>query len=177
MDTLPILSLIIFLPLVGAAMVLTIRGEAEIVARNARAVALWTSLATFILSLALWAWFDPSNPDFQFVHEDDFVEACLAAMEKQVPGAFNIAGDGTLTIQEIAKKVRAIPVPTPAFICYPLMEMAWKMRLKGVETNSGVLDYLRYPFVGNNEKAKKELGFSPRYSSVQTLEETINARR
>ncbi len=67
MDTLPILSLIIFLPLVGAAMILTIRGEAEIVARNTRAVALWTSLATFILSLALWAWFEPGNPDFQFV--------------------------------------------------------------------------------------------------------------
>ena len=67
MDTLPLLSLIIFLPLVGAAMILTIRGEAEIVARNARAVALWTSLATFILSLGLWAWFDPASPDFQFV--------------------------------------------------------------------------------------------------------------
>jgi UDP-glucose 4-epimerase len=118
-----------------------------------------------------------NNPDFQFVHEDDFVGACLAAMDKQMPGAFNVAGDGTLTIREIAKKVGAIAVPTTAWMVYPMLELAWKMRLKGIETNSGVLDYIRFPFVGNNEKAKKELDFYPRYSSVETLDETINARK
>ena len=51
----PILSLTTFLPLVGAASILMVRGEPDVVARNARNIALWTSLATFALSLLLWA--------------------------------------------------------------------------------------------------------------------------
>ncbi len=56
-----------FLPLAGTLVILTIRGEEEIVARNARHVALWTTLATLLIALGIWANFDPSTPDFQFV--------------------------------------------------------------------------------------------------------------
>ena len=66
MLNLPILSLITFLPLVGALCILGIRGEPDVVARNARNVALLTSLTTFALSLAVWFGFDPSTAEFQF---------------------------------------------------------------------------------------------------------------
>jgi NADH-quinone oxidoreductase subunit M len=39
----PLLSLVIFLPLAGAGFILTIRGEDEVVAQNAKSVALWSS--------------------------------------------------------------------------------------------------------------------------------------
>ncbi len=65
----PILSLVTFLPAVGALLLLILRGEAEQVGRNARMVALWTTLITFALSLLLWIKFDPSNPGFQFVEK------------------------------------------------------------------------------------------------------------
>ena len=67
MSQLPILSLLTFLPLVGAVFILSIRGEAEVVARNARHVALWTSLINFVLSLFVWVHFDTTTADFQFV--------------------------------------------------------------------------------------------------------------
>jgi len=63
----PVLSLITFLPLVGGAVILSIRGDEETVASNARWAALWTSLIVFLLSLVLWAKFNPSDPGFQFV--------------------------------------------------------------------------------------------------------------
>ena len=62
----PLLSLVIFLPLVGAAFILLIRGDDEVVARNARNVALWTSLIDFALSLLIWSGFDNSTAEFQF---------------------------------------------------------------------------------------------------------------
>ena len=71
----PILSLITFLPLVGAGLILMLRGEAEAVARNARYLALWTSLITFLLSLVLWFRFDRSSADFQFVETADWIPA------------------------------------------------------------------------------------------------------
>ena len=62
----PILSLLTWLPLVGAAFIMTIRGEEEVVAANARWAALWTSLIMFAVSLVLWAHFDRAEPGFQF---------------------------------------------------------------------------------------------------------------
>src|SRR5262249_30612706 len=71
----PILSLVTFLPLVGSALILVLRGEAEAVARNARYLALWTSLITFLLSLVLWFDFDRSSADFQFVEHAPCIPA------------------------------------------------------------------------------------------------------
>ncbi|MBI3710289.1 MAG: NADH-quinone oxidoreductase subunit M [Proteobacteria bacterium] len=70
-----LLSLVTFLPLFGAAFIFLVSGEAEVVARNARWVALWTSLATFVLSLLLWAGFDTSSAGFQFVEHRNWLPA------------------------------------------------------------------------------------------------------
>ncbi len=69
MSDLPILSLVTFLPLVGAALIFVVRGDAETVARNARNVALWTTTITFLLSLLLWIDFEPGQAGFQFVEK------------------------------------------------------------------------------------------------------------
>ena len=75
MSSWPILSLVTFLPLVGSALIFVLRGEPAAVARNARYLALWTSLITFLLSLALWFGFDRSSADFQFVEQADWIPA------------------------------------------------------------------------------------------------------
>ena len=51
----PLLSLVTFLPLVGAFFIMLIRGDADTVAQNSKAVALWTALVTFVLSLFILA--------------------------------------------------------------------------------------------------------------------------
>ncbi|HEX6144196.1 MAG TPA: NADH-quinone oxidoreductase subunit M, partial [Geminicoccaceae bacterium] len=61
------LSLVIFLPLVGAGFILMIKGDEEVVAQNAKSVALWTAGITFLLSLLIWANFDSTNPGFQLI--------------------------------------------------------------------------------------------------------------
>jgi NADH-quinone oxidoreductase subunit M len=62
----PLLSLITWLPIVGCLVIMTIRGDDAVVARNARWAALWTSLIVFAISLTLWVEFDPAQPGFQF---------------------------------------------------------------------------------------------------------------
>jgi NADH-quinone oxidoreductase subunit M len=65
----PILSLTTFLPVVGALFILVLRGEDETTKRNARWVALWTTLVTLAVSLILVWRFDPALPEFQFVEK------------------------------------------------------------------------------------------------------------
>ena len=82
----PLLSLTTFLPLVGAAFIAFIRGEPEVVARNARSVALWTSLVTFVLSLLVWANFDPSQGGFQLVERTDWLPGLGTSYHMGVDG-------------------------------------------------------------------------------------------
>jgi NADH-quinone oxidoreductase subunit M len=63
----PILSTVTFLPLLGALLIFLLRGRDESAFRNARFIALWTTLITFALSLILWRDFDPGTAQFQFV--------------------------------------------------------------------------------------------------------------
>jgi NADH-quinone oxidoreductase subunit M len=63
----PILSTVTFLPLVGALLIFALRGSDESTYRNARYIALWTTLITFAISLLLWRDFDPATAQFQFV--------------------------------------------------------------------------------------------------------------
>ena len=68
-----ILTLVTFLPLIGALFLLLINGEQEVVDRNAKYVALWTTLSTFILSLYLLLFFDSTTADFQFEVEREWL--------------------------------------------------------------------------------------------------------
>src|SRR5579872_2665936 len=70
----PLLSLVTFLPLVGVGFIMTTRGDPEIVACNAKNIALSTSIIVFLLSLLLWVYFDPSTAAFQFVEKVRWVQ-------------------------------------------------------------------------------------------------------
>jgi len=69
MTTWPILSVVTFLPVVGALLIYISRGDDEAAQRNSRWIALWTTLITFAVSLILVWRFDPAQPDFQFVEK------------------------------------------------------------------------------------------------------------
>jgi NADH-quinone oxidoreductase subunit M len=64
----PILSVTTFLPLAGVLVILLLRQD-EVGTRNARWVALWTTLITLAVSLQLVWRFDPSSPEFQFIEK------------------------------------------------------------------------------------------------------------
>jgi len=67
--TWPVLSVTTFLPLVGALLILAIRGESPAEKRNVRWIALWTTLVTFAVSLVMVWHFDASSAAFQFAEK------------------------------------------------------------------------------------------------------------
>jgi NADH-quinone oxidoreductase subunit M len=69
----PLLTLLTFLPLVGGAVIMAVRGSEQAVASNARWTALWTSLIVFLLSLVLWFKFDTTSAGFQFVEQVEYL--------------------------------------------------------------------------------------------------------
>ena len=73
----PILSAIIFIPLIGALFILITRGPQKNVEKNSKYVAIFSSLTNFLLSLFLWHSFDISTSDFQFVEEKNWMEGFI----------------------------------------------------------------------------------------------------
>ncbi|HXZ15899.1 MAG TPA: NADH-quinone oxidoreductase subunit M [Roseiarcus sp.] len=67
-----ILSSILILPLIGAAFILLLPGDTEATRRNARWIALFATLITFVLSLVAWSRFNPGDPGFQLLEEHDW---------------------------------------------------------------------------------------------------------
>ena len=67
----PLLSIVMFMPLVGAVIIGFLNPEAK---GNARWVALWTTVITFLISLIIWVKFDPTNAGFQFVEQRGWLD-------------------------------------------------------------------------------------------------------
>jgi len=74
----PILTVVTFLPAFGALIILLISGEGELAKRNIRNVALFTTVLTFIVSLAIWWEFDNSLPGFQMVEKHAWIGSFMA---------------------------------------------------------------------------------------------------
>jgi NADH-quinone oxidoreductase subunit M len=69
----PILSAIIFIPLIGALFIFVTKGSQKNVEKNSKYVAIFSSLANFLLSLFLWYSFDATISDFQFIEEKNWI--------------------------------------------------------------------------------------------------------
>ena len=72
-----ILSGLVFLPLVGVAFILVLRGDDEATRNNARWAALITTLVTFLLSIWAWGRFDTATSAFQLVEEHNWLGSGL----------------------------------------------------------------------------------------------------
>ena len=86
MSSWPILSLVTFLPLAGALFCLVVNGPKDAVERNCKSIALVTSLATFLISLLLWARFDVTKAGFQFEEKADWVPALHVGYHMGIDG-------------------------------------------------------------------------------------------
>ena len=73
----PILSAIIFIPLISALFILVINGDQKTIEKNSKYVAVFSSLANLLLSLFLWWSFDTSISEFQFVEKKIWIEGFI----------------------------------------------------------------------------------------------------
>lgn len=91
--------------------------------------------------------------ELQFVHVDDLVAAFVALLEGGHGGVFNVAGEGTVTLEDGA---RAAGIK--------------RSRLPGAMRRSSELDFARYPWIVSTERLRAATGWEPRYTSRAALE-------
>jgi UDP-glucose 4-epimerase len=110
---------------------------------------------------------DPGTP-LQLVHHDDVAAAiALAATTSAPPGAYNLAGDGVLSVSAVADALGARPVRVPRVVMSAASEVV--ARLPFVPSSFEWLHVGRTSVVMDTSKAKSQLGWTPRYSAAETL--------
>jgi len=73
----PILSAIIFVPLIGAIFILATQGKQKSIEKNSKYIAIFSSSVNFLLSLFLWYSFDNAITDFQFVETKNWIDGFI----------------------------------------------------------------------------------------------------
>jgi len=117
---------------------------------------------------------DGRNPRMQFIHEDDVARAYDIAIKKEATGVYNIVGEGTVRWKEIINMAGRRAIKMPRWLIRNAMAMAWK--LHATRFPPEILDFVTYEWVASGEKAKKELGFYPEYSSRDAVESCIKSK-
>ncbi len=114
------------------------------------------------------------DPLLQFVHETDVVRSIEYVMTNQVPGAFNVAGDGKLPWSEVASICgqRLVPIsPVLTGLAVAPLSMLGLLDLP-----PELLSLLRYGR-GVDNRRLKQAGFSYRYTSAGAVESFAEASR
>ena len=116
------------------------------------------------------------DPLIQVLHPEDATSALLSAVStKEIRGVFNVAPEGVLPLSTILLLYGALPVPVPHPLAYPLIEAAW---LAGLALAPGIhAHYLRYLCVASNEKARNLLGWTPAWTTLDTVLESAQTHR
>jgi len=116
------------------------------------------------------AQFDVGNLDneIQFIHEDDVVEAVSRLLDGRHAGAYNLAGDGLMTLRECAHLIDLPIRKIPLKAARALAKATWAARL--AEAPAGQLEFALHPWVVSNSKVKETLGWTPSYSSREAFE-------
>jgi len=105
---------------------------------------------------------------FVFIWDQDVVGAIEHALRTDAAGIYNVAGDGALSIQEIARRLgkRCLTLP-PALLRAAL----WLLHPVGLARyGPEQVDFLRYRPVLDNRRLKEELGYTPRKTSREAFD-------
>jgi UDP-glucose 4-epimerase len=106
------------------------------------------------------------------VHEDDVGRAFYLAIKSNVSGAFNIAA-GNLSFQEIGVILGRPSIGLPYGLLRPMSDIGFRLGILPLSSHWVVLG--RYPFHVNCARAKRLLGWSPRYSPEDAFREMVAA--
>ena len=115
-----------------------------------------------------------SSSPFVFIHDRDVVGAIVHGIDSPVTGIFNVAGDGKLSINEIAARMGKRCLVLPAGL---LQAALWLLKRLGLtQYGPEQLDFLRYRPVLDNRRLKEEFGYVPQRTSAEVFDLWLASR-
>jgi UDP-glucose 4-epimerase len=115
-----------------------------------------------------------SDAPFTFVWDQDLV-ACLArGVREEREGIYNVAGDGSTPVREIARRMGRPYLPVPPWFLRGALRVLKSLRL--TQYGPEQVEFLQYRPVLSNARLKSEFGYTPRLTSTDAFERWRQAR-
>jgi UDP-glucose 4-epimerase len=113
-------------------------------------------------------------PQNQLIHEEDLGEALYLALEKDLPGVYNVAADDAVSTGWCFREAGVKVVPLPAFLLRPVADLAFRLGL--FPAGGGWASIGEYTIFGRSDRFKAAAGWRPRYTSEETFRAFLEAR-
>lgn len=118
------------------------------------------------------------DPQIQLVHEEDVARAIVAILLSRVPGSFNLAANGSISLRQMYKRLgarRIISLPLPVLLA--ITDWGWKNGWRVItEAPAGMVYFISYPWLVSNQRVQQEVGFRFRYTTEQVLDAYVTTR-
>jgi UDP-glucose 4-epimerase len=115
-----------------------------------------------------------SDSPFVFVWDSDLVEVVVQAVLRERMGVFNVAGDGAMTVDDLAAELGKPVLPVPEVLLKAVLAVGHRLRLTpyGPEQTR----FLRYRPVLDNARLKSDFGYTPALTSREAFARWREAR-
>jgi len=108
-----------------------------------------------------------SDSPFVFIWDEDVTGCIVHAVRSGRDGCFNVAGDGALTLAQIAALLKKPLLALPAWLLRLALVVGARLRISRYGPEQ--LDFLRYRPVLANDRLKSEFGYVPQKSSLEAF--------
>ena len=132
------------------------------------------SQVTRYLSLPVVPTYLGFDPRLQFVHEDDALEALVAAVRRPVRGAVNVASTGTIGLTRLLRMTHRVTLPALPPLFGLLTEAARRAGLPEISPDFQRL--LRYGRAVDTSRLVQDVGFTPRLTTLEAVEDYVDRR-
>lgn len=109
------------------------------------------------------------DPRLQFLHERDLLGVLGHAVAAERPGTYNIAGDGVLTLSQVVRRLGRPTLPLPGFAHGGIGSVLRSARI--AEFSPEMRGLLTFGRGVDTTRMKDELGYTPRYTTAEALDD------
>jgi len=107
------------------------------------------------------------DPLLQFMDEKDVARALILALENEIPGVFNVAGEGVIAYSHAIRHAQAMAIPIPPIVSAGFVRLLDDVSKLGFPPY--LMDYFKYPTIVCDDTFRKAFGYQPKVKTVQSL--------
>ncbi|MBB3047590.1 UDP-glucose 4-epimerase [Litorivivens lipolytica] len=116
-----------------------------------------------------------SDSPFVFIWDEDVLDIIEMGIRESKVGRYNLAGDGAMSIFEIARRLNKPVLSLPAGLLKLALSIAKPLRLSRYSPQQ--INFLRYRPVLSNRRLKSEFGYTPQLTSREVFELFVENRQ
>ncbi|MFF0494859.1 NAD-dependent epimerase/dehydratase family protein [Nocardia aobensis] len=111
------------------------------------------------------------DPRMQLLHEEDAIAALAHAAHSAPGGTFNVAGDGALALSQAIRRAGRVELPVPMSVFHTVGRSFMGPVMREFTTEQ--IDYFHFGCGLDTTRMRTELGFAPRWTTVQAFDDFI----